>query len=409
MSRAGHKVKARQYIEVVANFLSWVYVLERLFKLAAVVHFFGKQRPRDPEVWPSVTLLQPITRGASDLRGALDARARLDYPGEIQHLLVCDAADGESQAVCEEWIERNPGLNARIVSVEPAQAQSRASVASKIAKLQAGIALAVGEVVCCVDDDIILRPEALRVMLPYLYEPGAGAVFGLACYTEWSNLPSSLMSAFVNANALLTYVPGTYLTEPFTITGHIFALRRETLDEVGAFAGLENNAGDDHVLARKIRSMGLRAVQTPMIYDVENHLTGMADYAAQMKRWFVFPRQMMLPMLTFREKTVMFGLSAGNLIPGVLLLLTLLTRRRAPLKALGRSMVAFSAVYSLCEIVYLKRTTPLWRWPVVALAALVAPAQIVVALFSSNEVEWRGRRIRIDVGGDFTDVTSESR
>lgn len=409
MSRAGHRVKARQYLEVAANFLSWVYVLERAAKMAAVVHFFGKQRPHEPDAWPGVTLLQPITRGASDLRAALDARARLDYAEEIQHLLVCDAADGVSQAACEEWIERNPGLKASIVSVEAAGAQIGAPIASKIAKMQAGIALAVGEVVCCVDDDIILRPKALRVMLPYLYEPGAGAVFGLACYTDWGNLPSSLMSAFVNANALLTYVPGTYPAEPFTITGHIFALRRETLDEVGAFAGLENNAGDDHVLARKIRDMGMRAVQTPMIYDVENHLNGMADYAAQMKRWFVFPRQMLLPMLTLREKAVTFGLSTGNVIPGLLLLLSLLTRRRAPLKALGRSMAAFSVVYLLCEIVYLKRTTPLWRWPVVALAALVAPAQIVAALFSSNEVEWRGRRIRIEVGGDFTDVRSESR
>jgi ceramide glucosyltransferase len=251
-----------------------------------------------------------------------------------------------------------------------------------------------------------LRPEALRVMLPYLYEPRVGAVFGLACYTDWSNLPSSLMSAFVNSNALLTYVPGTYLAEPFTITGHIFALRRETLAEAGAFAGLENNAGDDHVLARKIRGMGLRAVQTPMIYDVENHLTGMAAYAAQMKRWFIFPRQMLLPMLTLREKAVTFGLSAGNLIPGLLLLLSLFTRRRTSLKALGRSMAAFSAVYALCERLYLDRTTPLRRWPVVALSALVAPAHIAVALLSGNEVEWRGRHIRIEVGGDFTDVAT---
>ena len=385
-----------------ANILSWVYVLERAAKMAAVVHFFGKKRPRDPDVWPSVTLLQPITRGASDLRAALDARARLDYAGEIQHLLVCDAADSASCAVCEEWIERNPGLSARIVLVEPDRRQTGARVASKIAKLQAGITLAVGEVVCCVDDDIILRPEALRVMLPYLYEPEAGAVFGLACYTDWSNLPSSLMSAFVNANALLTYVPGTYLAEPFTITGHIFALRRETLDEVGAFAGLENNAGDDHVLARKIRDMGLRAVQTPMIYDVENHLNEMAGYAAQMKRWFIFPRQMLLPMLTLREKAVTFGLSAGNLIPSLLLLLSLLTRRCTSLNALGRSMAAFSVVYALCERLYLDRTTPLRRWPVVVLTALVAPAHIAIALFSGNEVEWRGRRIRIEVGGEFT-------
>ena len=44
-----------------------LFCLDRLLKLAAVVHFFRRRRPAAPPFWPSVTLLQPITRGAHGL------------------------------------------------------------------------------------------------------------------------------------------------------------------------------------------------------------------------------------------------------------------------------------------------------------------------------------------------------
>jgi ceramide glucosyltransferase len=127
------------------------------------------------------------------------------------------------------------------------------AVASKVEKLQAGLASARGAVLCFVDDDVELRPDALSICARHLARPGVGAVFGLACYTSWSTLWSSLMSAFVNANALLSYVPLTYLTDPFSITGHCFALRAEVLHAAGGFAGLERHIDDDHALARRVR------------------------------------------------------------------------------------------------------------------------------------------------------------
>jgi len=87
-------------VERVAIALGAIFVIDRLLKLACVVHFFSKRRRPAPggyptrplEPWPTVTLVQPITKGSSesrvDLGKALDARARLDYPARIQHLLV---------------------------------------------------------------------------------------------------------------------------------------------------------------------------------------------------------------------------------------------------------------------------------------------------------------------------------
>jgi ceramide glucosyltransferase len=377
-------------------------MLDRALKLAAVVHFFRRKRPGPPSPWPTVTLLQPVSRGASDLRAALVARANLDYPADVQHLFVCDEADEESQTACRQVMRDFPGMDGQLVIVP----RGDSPISFKTIKLQAGMEHAKADVICCVDDDIIMRPDALRVLVPYLYEQGAGAVFGLACYTSWRNLPTGLMSAFVNSNALLSYVPLTYLAEPFTITGHCYALRREVLASVDEFRGMEHHFGDDHELAWRLRARGLRSVQTPLVYDVANHFDTLGQYAAQMKRWFVFPRQMLLPAMMQRERAVSFLGSAGNLAPGLLLLLVLITRTRSAVRSLGASLSLSAAVYALCERLYLKRRTPLKWWTLVLLTALFAPFQVVWALLSDDVIEWRGRRVRVLKGGWYKEVGS---
>ncbi|MDQ2808337.1 MAG: glycosyltransferase [Chloroflexota bacterium] len=384
------------------NRLAWAlavaFAADRLAKAAAVGHFFRRVPPKPP-TWPTVTLLQPVTRGAN-LPATLEARGRLAYPAPIQYLFVCDAHDAESQAVCRAWQATFPACAAQVILVNAAGKQA----APKTRKLVAGLAAATGAVVCCIDDDVAPRPDALCVLVPYLYTPRAGAVFGLACYTRWGNGPTSLMSAFVNAYALLSYIPLTYLTAPFTVTGHLFALRRTTLAAIGGFSGMEDQIGDDHEIARRLHRRGLRSVQTPLIYDVENDFADWRAYAVQMKRWFVFPRQALLPYLTARQQAIALLGSLGNLAPGLLAVLALLTRRRAAVGALGLSLALFAAIYAAGEARYLQRRTPLRSWPAVLAVALLQPAQIIAALLTDNTVEWRGKRIRVLRGGTYEEV-----
>jgi hypothetical protein len=37
---------------------------------------------------------------------------------------------------------------------------------------------------CFVGDDILLRPEAPLVLVPYLHQPRVGVAFGPACYVD---------------------------------------------------------------------------------------------------------------------------------------------------------------------------------------------------------------------------------
>lgn len=378
-------------LDLLAYGLGLLFALDRLLKLAAVVHFFRRPAPPPPETWPTVTLLQPITRGAGGLGAALQARTRLVYPGAIQHLFICDAGDSESQEIVRACLGEFPMLRAEVVLVEAV----RAAVASKIGKLQAALPKASGEVLCFMDDDVSPRPDALRLLIPYLYQPHVGAAFGLPCYTNWRTAWSSLMSGLVNANMLLSFVALTYLCDPFRITGHIVAFRRGSFMDVGGLDGLEQHIDDDFELARHLHVRGLRSVQTPLVYDIDNELLSPAAYAAQLKRWFVLPRQAMMPSLSPWQRLVATLTSVALPLPSIVGLLALLTRSRSALIALGSSLGIFGIVYAIGETRYLKGRTPLSRRPLLVLVALLTPLQIARALLSNDVIEWRGQQLRV--------------
>ncbi|NTU79025.1 MAG: glycosyltransferase [Chloroflexales bacterium] len=380
--------------------LALLYGLDRLLKLLAVFTFFRRRPPLAPETWPAVTLICPITRSPNDLRRALAARAQIDYPGPQRCLLICDAADAGAQALCRELMAAHPAWPAELLVVEA----DAGAVASKVAKQCAALPRSDGDVLCFVDDDVVLRPDALRVLVPYALGPGVGAAFGLACYTAWGTLAESLMSGFVNTSALLSYVPLTFLVEPFTITGHCFAMARERFDAVGGLGGMAGRLDDDHELARRVRRHGLRNVQTPLIYDVENRLGALADYHNQMRRWMLIPRQTMLPWLDSRERGALMLSSTGALLPPLLALLALAGRRPAALAALSLSVGSFAGAYVLIERGYLQRPMPARRWPLLPLLACATPIHVALAALGDETVRWRGQRLRIERGGRFTVV-----
>jgi hypothetical protein len=153
-----------------------------------------------------------------------------------------------------------------------------------------------------------------------------------------------------------------------------------------------------------VQAHGLQNVQTPVLYDVDNHLPTFFDYTNQMRRWAIIPKQTMAPFLALRRQAASLLGSAGNLIPPLLALLAL--AGRAPLAPLFGSLALFAAVYVWCERRWLRRAMPLHRWPLLLLSALVAPVQALAALLHGDTFWWRGQRIRLAQGGQFTVVKS---
>lgn len=395
----------RRIFDRLSLILALVFALDRLLRLIVVTHFFHRSSPPQPIVWPTVSILQPITKGINDLDKSLRARALLDYPNPPQHLLICDADDGESQAKVHTFLEEFPMLQAEIVLVKTAGR----SVAPKLRKLQAALPRARGELLCLIDDDVAPRPNALKVLIPYLYSPGVGAAFGLPCYSNWRTLWSSLISGFVNANMILGFVPHNYLARPFRLVGHLVMLRRDSFMQVGGLNGLEQHIDDDYAIAEQLRKHSLQLVQAPLVYDVDNELTSRTAYKTQLYRWFVMAQRAMLPSLSPKERIVSFLSSIPLLLPSSIAFLALLTRSRATFRSLVAVLGIFGLTYTLCEVYYLKCRTPLHRWPLLLIVLLLTPLQIIKALLSGNEIEWRGQRLRIHRDGRYEEILAQPR
>lgn len=378
--------------------LTTLYLLDRFVKGGLVARFFARSKAAlTAGDAPSVALIQPVTRGATNLRANLAARVALDYPGTVRHLVVCDAGDVESQTLCRAAM---PGCE--MILAEPDLPD--APLATKVGKMGAGVArLGDADVVCFVDDDILLPADALTTLVAPLYEAvPAGATFGLACQMSWDTPWESLMSGFVNANALTGYVPLVFFTPPYTVTGHVFALRRNVFERTGGMNGLEKRFDDDHEIARRVRALGLPLRQTSLVYGVANALPTFAAYRKQMRRWFVMPKQAMAPYLTRKEQIVTTLLSLGNLIPPVLFLCALFAPGRETVSAAVLAFAAFLISYLWLENRYLPARTPYRGLVGLPVVAFLTPIHVLIALLlPDNRITWRGRTYRAKRGGEL--------
>jgi hypothetical protein len=108
--------------------------------------------------------------------------------------------------------------------------------------------------------------------------------------------------------------------------------------------------------------------------------------------------------MTRNEQLVTLTLNAGNILPGILAIIALAKRNRVTTTALVRALAAFNITHFTSEKLFLKRHTPPRSRALPTLIAIISPFQVLGALFSSDEIEWRGRRLRIERGGDFIEI-----
>ena len=172
--------------------------------------------------WPSVC--RPIS--------LFERATRLEF------IWLIDSDDPTAQTVCRELAVTHGHHPVEIVTLPPPGQRDN----PKTIKLIAGLAHARGDIICVLDDDTRLPDWGLEQCLPFLNQPRAGLAFGLPYYSSFGTIWSSLLALFVNDQSLLTYIPYTAFAEPFTINGMFYATRRDVLERVGGFTGLERHS-----------------------------------------------------------------------------------------------------------------------------------------------------------------------
>jgi ceramide glucosyltransferase len=354
--------------------------LGELWKFLVIRKAFRAWPPPSRGKPEEVSILQPVTKGTTNLRRHLKSRVA------AESIVAGDESDLASRRIADEVFANAPRY--LYLKVPPA---GDGGPAIKTTKMRAALAAATKGVVLFVDDDIILPSDAVSASATLLADPKVGVVFGVAYADSWNSFWSSLLSAFVNRYAFPSYLPLAQVLAPFTVTGHWFALRRADMLDVSDEVLEEFRIDDDHELARVLRARGLRLVQTPLVHQVENRIPSAAEFHAQMKRWFVFVRERMTPHLSRREQWISGVLSlpegAFPLVTGGALLLRSrgLGRLAALLAAAGIGHAAYAARKA-------DRSFNLWSLLLTPLVSLFSPLYIAgILVLGDNRVRWRRR------------------
>ena len=378
--------------------LGALLLAERLWKHLLIVRFFRRSEPSAPDATRRISILQPVVSGDPHLEAVLEASLLARTRHRHETLWLLDEGDPRAIELCHALAARHPELQIRVLLVPPPPQ----SASPKMWKLLAGAKQASGDVLCVLDDDTQLPDDAFEPCLAHLAQPGVGLAFGLPCYASFENLWSGLVSCFVNRNALPTYAPYTALVEPFTINGMFYVLERSTYDSIGGFAGLERWATDDFAVAQHVRKHGLRLAQTQLRHVIRTHVEGPRHYLRLLQRWFVFPRETLFRGLRWSELAVVYLLAFAPAVgPLVFLAGTFVAPSAALFAVFALYLLHDVILFGHMNVAYLGRATP-WRWlPVVLLADLLLPFQVLVALGSPQRVNWRGNVMQIQRGGTF--------
>jgi ceramide glucosyltransferase len=378
--------------------LAGALLAQKIWKHWLVRRFFRRPIPPATREPARVSVLQPVLSGDPTLAQCLRANLTVRSRYRLEFIWLIDSDDPVAQTLCHELASMPEQHPVRIVTLPPPGQHDN----PKTIKLIAGLAHARGDVICVLDDDTRLPDGGLERCLPFLDQPTIGLAFGLPYYCSFETFWSSLVSLFVNDHSLLTYIPYTALTEPFTINGMFYAARRELLEQVGGFAGLEGILADDFAIASRFRAHGYRLAQTPLCHAISMSVRGPRHYLSVIQRWFIFPRESLLRHLSAYDRAVLYGLA---LLPAMfpLALLAALAAKPSPrlwaYSALyfGHSLLAFGHI----NVAYLRRATParyLWAAPLVE---ILFPLQLLAALVSRQRIIWRGHVMQVERGGGF--------
>jgi ceramide glucosyltransferase len=331
-----------------------------------------------------VTVMQAILSGDPTLGRNLEENLR-NHP-EARFLWLVDEDDMAAREMAGELAER-PGRVDVLLAPPPPQGRN-----PKVFKLALGLPRVSGELVAVLDDDTVLPAGALaRARLAL--DRGDLAT-GLPYYRLEGSFASRLVAAFVNANALVTYLPILFFRPPVTINGMFYLTRKETLERLGGFAAIEERLCDDYELARLYLRAGLRIVQTGVVHPISTTVRGAVDYAVILRRWMVFANHLfrdtidplmivlvVLPVLMPLLLAILAGFAGGAALAATF----------AGLLAKATAMAAFRR-----HAIGSRETVSGILLEV--LADLLQPLHAASALVRPGSIRWRSRSIVVEDG-----------
>lgn len=292
-------------------------------------------QPPQPLEWPPVTVQLPIYNERFVVESLLEAACRLDYPREKLEIQVLDDSTDATALLARRAVARLAAAG------HPIRYFHRSNrVGYKAGALQAGLAVAHGELVALFDADFTPSPDFLRRTVPHFADASVGCV---QARWEYRNREQSLLTRvqgmLLDAHFVIEQVARSRAGLFFNFNGTAGVLRRAMIEDAGGWQ--HDTLTEDTDLSYRAQIRGWRFVYLPDV-AVESELpVDMASFQTQQARW------------------------AKGLVQTGLKLLPRILRAPLPLRVKAEALLHFSANAS---------------YPLMALlAVLITPAAIIRA------------------------------
>jgi ceramide glucosyltransferase len=256
---------------------------------------------------------------------------------------------------------------------------------SKLARLEQ---LACHDILIVSDADVRVPRDFLTQVVAPLQEGSAGLVNCFYRLAQPSNVAMRWEAFAVNADFWSQVLQAQSLKPLDFALGAVMATTRAQLDRIGGFAALKDYLADDYQLGHQIAQGGAPIALCPVVVECWSTPMSWGDVWRHQLRWARTIRACqpvsyffsLLSNATFWPLCWILGHpSAPALIAGGICLLTRMS----------------SALY--CE----RKLTQRWDWHSLWLAPMKDLLQVGIwaAAYLSNDVIWRGERLRLLAGG----------
>lgn len=347
---------------------------------------FARRRPPPPNPSsPAISILKPVRGPDSGAYGRYASFCRQHYP-EYEVLFGVADADDPAIAVIRRVIDDLPGARIRLIYPIPEDGpNAKMSIVRRLA------AEARNDLLVIADSDVCAPASLLaRIAAPFA-DSTVGAV---TCLYRGERAGSPLASDLEALGIATEFMPGVLVAERIEgirfALGAVMAAPRARVDEIGGFDVLLDRCADDFEFGRRVAARGYAVRLSDAIVSTACAPETLAAFLRHELRWAIAQRQSR-PYAWIGKILATQGLpwciaAAGVAPSGIVAALYL-----AGYVTL-RAGLAWTVGVGILDDDTVRRR---W-WLLPLLDAIVCGVSI--AAFSTNRVEWRGRRFVLNRG-----------
>jgi len=366
-----------------------LYLLLLGMKAGLTVHYTAADRAGNVDSLApcSVTVAQPILSGDPGLSAMLESNL-LSLSGQY-FLWLCDETDHDAIKVVEVLIEKHPVEKILLMLCPACPATSN----PKVFKLALAADAVTTPFFLVLDDDTHLPADSAAALVHHARSHDITT--GLPRYRLADDLPSALLSQFVNNNSALTYLSTLPFKPPLSINGMCYVIKRESL---GVFREIMHHLTDDLALATHIRNNGGTIHQSSHPQIISTRVQGLRHYVRLMHRWHLFAL-LLVKQQNGRDRALIGLLHGWHPLLLWALLLVFLWKPSVLLLIMG-------AGFLLARIILLgwlqSRIFGKWLHQLLVslLSELLQPLHLLHALVD-RRIVWRSRRYYVHASDHF--------